>query len=137
MKNRTKLLSVEMGDEIMSFLSSEEGDPRAVLRFGHAETVMPLFVFFGLFRDTMPLLHSTPEKEWKVRKWNTSRICPFQANIAFFVAECAGKESIVIQVNEQTVSIIAKDDFTNQLRIAKKDRTCEVDKSIHGTIFGC
>lgn len=136
--DRTKLLSVEIGDEIERlFTKSDEQEARAVLRFGHAETVMPLFVFFDLFKDSKPLLHSSPQSEWSQRRWNTSKICPFQANIAFFLAECNGVESVVIQVNEETVSTSTLDGFLKKLREASRDRTCEVDKSIHGTMFGC
>jgi hypothetical protein len=133
----TKLLSVEIGQEIKHVFQSTASELRAVLRFGHAETVMPLFVFFNLFKDPKPLLHSTPESEWSKRQWNTSKICPFQANIAFFLADCAGVESVVIQVNEQTVSTVELSHFLTNLNLAMEDKTCETDKSIHGTIFGC
>lgn len=139
LQGRTKLLSVELGEEIAALLSStgDEEKPRVVLRFGHAETVMPLFVFFGLFRDSSPLLHTASPSERGARQWNTSKICPFQANIAFYVASCAGKQSVVVQVNERTVETIELEAMLRKLELASRNRSCTVDKSIHGSMFGC
>ena len=70
-----------------------------MLRFAHAETVMPFFVILGLYKDVFVLRHDTPRQTRESRMWKTSDICPFQANIALYRTLCNGTESIVIQVS--------------------------------------
>ncbi len=136
--NQTRLLSVAMGDEMRSFFSvNRTSGAKMLLRFAHAETVLPLFVFLGLFRDEKPLLASAPEAVWKARQWNTNRICPFEANVAVFRTSCDGKDSIVVQVNEKTVRQSTSEAFLRQLQEASTDRSCAKPASTLAGWFGC
>jgi hypothetical protein len=135
--NLTHLLPVAMADEIDSFFFGSAPRPRALLRFGHAETVMPMLVFLGLFQDSQPLTASTPESVWRLRKWNTSRICPFQANVGIFRARCAGTDSIVVQVNERTEARMSLASFKQLLARGRANRTCAAPRTTLAGWFGC
>jgi len=58
-----------------------------VLRFGHAETTIPLVTFLGLFRDEMNLSSSNFNFLKMNRKWQTAEIAPFSANVVFSLYE--------------------------------------------------
>ena len=62
---------------------------RAVFRFAHAETLLPLISVLGLFKDDNQLL-GTNFEENRDRKFRTSRIAPFSANVAFVLFDCGG-----------------------------------------------
>ncbi|XP_038629744.1 multiple inositol polyphosphate phosphatase 1b isoform X3 [Scyliorhinus canicula] len=52
----------------------------AVLRFGHAETLLPVLTLMGYFKDDHPLLANN-FKQQKHRKFKSGRISPFAANL--------------------------------------------------------
>lgn len=76
--------------DIVRFLQDAAGaeSPRdrvfARLLFGHAENVMPLVSYLGLYRDETPL----GAKASRERKWRSSVVTPFSANLAFVLDEC-------------------------------------------------
>ena len=135
--NLTHLLPVAMADEMHSFFFGAQPRPRALLRFAHAETVMPLFVFLGLFRDAQPFTAATPERVWRQRRWNTSRICPFEANVALHRTVCSGADTVVIQVNERTVERLPLAAFEELLQRGRADRTCAAPRPALAGWFGC
>ena len=55
--------------------------------FGHAETVGPLMAALGLFNDSEPLRADNFAKHAD-RKFKTSEILPFSANVMFVLYEC-------------------------------------------------
>ncbi|KAL4219883.1 PHOsphatase [Mactra antiquata] len=81
---------------------------------GHLGTMLPLMSKLGLFKDSEPLKSSNREK-MKNRKFRTSHITPFSANIAFVVYSCDDKLSpnhdremmVKLFVNELPVTIPA------------------------------
>lgn len=114
-------LSRALGREMAAFLTTPS-KKRALLRFAHAETVMPLLVFLGLFRDASPLLASDAEGVWRHRQWSTTLVCPFQANVAVYVAQCGrGERQAIVQVNERTALREDLSAFARRARGAGED----------------
>lgn len=79
------------------------------LRFGHAESIMPLIVSLGLFKDIVPISNQTTDLEFRQKKWVTSRIVPFLANVVFEVytstRDRADELAVRMLVNEVPTSI--------------------------------
>lgn len=62
--------------------------PRAQLRFGHAETVMPLLAILGLYKDNEKLTSKWNDADIIKRKWRTSNISSLATNVAFVLYMC-------------------------------------------------
>ena len=58
-----------------------------VFRFAHAETLQPLYALLGLFKDKEELRADNFAKH-NSRKYRTSFVVPFGANIAFVIYSC-------------------------------------------------
>ncbi|XP_072335053.1 multiple inositol polyphosphate phosphatase 1b isoform X3 [Scyliorhinus torazame] len=65
----------------------------AVLRFGHAETLLPVLTLMGYFKDDRPLLASNFEQQ-KHRKFKSGRISPFAANLLLVLYRCNGARGL-------------------------------------------
>ncbi|XP_062927691.1 multiple inositol polyphosphate phosphatase 1-like isoform X1 [Mobula hypostoma] len=65
----------------------------AVLRFGHAETLLPVLTLMGYFKDERPLLADNFEEQ-KNRKFRSGQISPFAANLIFVLYQCNESQSI-------------------------------------------
>ncbi|XP_078079711.1 multiple inositol polyphosphate phosphatase 1b isoform X2 [Mustelus asterias] len=65
----------------------------AVLRFGHAETLLPVLTLMGYFKDDRPLLANNFEEQ-KNRKFRSGRISPFAANLVLVLYQCSGARSL-------------------------------------------
>lgn len=117
----TSVIASPIIRDIVSMWTSSSS-PATILRFAHAETIMPLLTRLQLFKDSFPLMSSTPPRLWKQRLWRTERISPFQANVAFYQAQCNGQVSVVTQVNERTVSLpLFSQSSTNASYVALDD----------------
>lgn len=64
-----------------------------VFRFGHAETILPLYAILGLYKDEQPLLADNYLQQ-KKRKFLSSLICPFSANIGFVIYDCQSDSQV-------------------------------------------
>lgn len=85
-------------DKIIAGKNSVEA---AYLRFAHAETVMPLVSLLGLFKDEKPITADSTQEEIENRKWRTSIISPFAANLMFVLYKCdAGDFRVKLLHNE-------------------------------------
>ena len=60
--------------------------------FAHAETLQPLYALLGLFKDHEDLRADNFLKQLQ-RKYRTSYIVPFGANIAFVMYKCSGRDA--------------------------------------------
>ncbi|KAI8896678.1 histidine phosphatase superfamily [Globomyces pollinis-pini] len=78
------------------------------LRFGHAETIIPLVSTLGLFKDEVAPVASMTFNQLLKHKFKITKISPFQANVAFEVYDC-GKEgsSLRVLLNEEPIKIPA------------------------------
>lgn len=108
--------------------SSTSSLRRSTLRFGHAETIIPLVARLGLFLDEsghepyqlpcFDMLSSDDEATRKVaiqsaldslhvvaRRWRSGRVSPFAANVAFVLYRCKSGPEFVVELmhNEDTV----------------------------------
>lgn len=79
-----------------------------LLRFGHAENMIPMIAALNLFRDDDHLLAENFEKNLN-RKFRTGNFSPFSANLAFVLHKCGEKEDdykVHVLVNELPVDVI-------------------------------
>lgn len=78
--------------DLIAFVNTPNGGtiivPRAQLRFGHAETVMPLLAILGLYKDAEKLTSKWSEADINTRKWRTSNISSLATNVAFVLYMC-------------------------------------------------
>ena len=79
---------------------------KAVLRFGHAETLLPLLALLGLHND-QPKLRAGNHEIHKNRQFKTSKISPFSSNVMFVLYEC----------DEDTVDDLRLDKYMVQMLI--------------------
>jgi hypothetical protein len=82
--------------ELLTLLTTNSGS--FFFRFGHAESIFPLVVTLGLFKE----------------KWHAAEIAPFQANVAVYV--CLDQQTVILQVNERTVQQLSKTEFLQQIK---------------------
>ena len=79
-------------------------------KFGHSESIVPLFTALELFKDGSPLL-ATNMAEMTNRKFKSSHISPMAANLAFVLYACPGENSsenkyaVKLLVNEKDTVI--------------------------------
>jgi len=76
---------------------------KAFLRFGHAETILPLLARLGLYKDDFPLRWDTDLSILSKRKWRTSQIASFSSNVVFLLYNCSNEYRVEIQHNEGQV----------------------------------
>ena len=76
-----------------------------MLRFGHAENVIPLVTALGLFKDDEPLKASNFELKGHDRRFKSSLMSPFSSNVAFVLHKCGADSSLKVSlfVNELPV----------------------------------
>ncbi|KAF6025945.1 MINPP1 [Bugula neritina] len=67
---------------------SNSSAPAVSLYFGHTETLLPFYSLLGLFLDEKPLTASNFLQHKEKRKFRSSIISPFAANIGFTLYEC-------------------------------------------------
>ena len=76
-------MSHDLLEDLLDCLTSSDSPRKACLRFGHAETVIPIIVALGMFKDIQDLsLASRPRlPQFHDRMWRSGRVCPFATNI--------------------------------------------------------
>jgi multiple inositol-polyphosphate phosphatase/2,3-bisphosphoglycerate 3-phosphatase len=107
----------------------------AYMRFAHAETVLPFAAILGLFRDDSPLKADWNSTQINGRKWRTSDISPFAANVAFVLYNCSSnpeKYRVKLIHNENEVQIPGCSDMYcpwNQVKTIYQNsvNTCDFD----------
>lgn len=106
---------------------------RTILRFGHSQTLQPFLAALGLFEDTVHLTARNMADEAN-RKWKTSIIAPFGANLAFTVYRCQGKTEPKIQtfLNDNPVILPGCSGYICEMSKALQGRrkfadTCDFD----------
>lgn len=125
-----------------SITAAVRGDdvPKAEFRFGHTETILPLMALLGLYQDQSQLTADASPETIDQRLWNTSKIAPFSANLAFVLHECASGKRMQVMVNEQPVEIpgckhtLCEPDrffraFKPYLQESTYDNLCDVHKA--------
>lgn len=106
-------------------------------RFGHSETVVPLMTALGLFKDDQPLRASN-RLAMENRKFKTSDISPYSANVAFVLYACddlshsvtdASRTFMIqLQVNEKPMNIPGCDSLMCPYEQARKVYSNLIDR---------
>lgn len=93
-----------------NFISGEDSNTKAVLRFGHAETLMPLLSLLRL----PGCYYLTNYFDTVAGQWRDFDVVPMAANVQFilFKARRSGRYYIRIDLNERPVALRKGDDAT-------------------------
>lgn len=89
-----------------------------VFRFAHAETLQPLYALLGLFKDKE--LRADNFATQRSRKYRTSHVVPFGANMAFILYSCNNSESknslrdfqVQVYVSEKLIPLPCGDEIS-------------------------
>jgi multiple inositol-polyphosphate phosphatase/2,3-bisphosphoglycerate 3-phosphatase len=81
-----------------SYIKSPQTSQKGLLRFAHAETLMPFTAILGLNEDPTPLVCDASGDP--NRKWKTSQISPFSGNIAMLLYNCSDGYKVKLVQNE-------------------------------------
>jgi multiple inositol-polyphosphate phosphatase/2,3-bisphosphoglycerate 3-phosphatase len=76
--------------------------PLGIFYFGHTPNVLSVVARLGIGKDNTPLL-STNFEQMKTRKWRTSFIDPFAANVIAVFYKCAEGNKVMILLNEHAI----------------------------------
>ena len=123
---------------------------KAHFKFGHSESVMPLYTALGLFRDNSDLL-ATNMATMVNRTFRSSHISPLGANLAFVLYACPGVENsatntyaVKLLVNEQEIVIPkcgktmcayheVKEAYKSSYEDCNKDALCQYPRPTTGS----
>eukprot|EP01103_Thecamoeba_quadrilineata_P003191 TRINITY_DN12995_c0_g1_i1.p1 TRINITY_DN12995_c0_g1~~TRINITY_DN12995_c0_g1_i1.p1 ORF type:complete len:513 (-),score=118.22 TRINITY_DN12995_c0_g1_i1:12-1550(-) len=78
----------------------------ATIRFGHAETLLPLLSYLGFGKDDFILSHDSTAEVRRERTWRTSVLSPFTGNLLFLLYRCHTQDEepsykVKVLVNER------------------------------------
>ncbi|CAG8441004.1 3149_t:CDS:2 [Dentiscutata heterogama] len=99
-------------ESVESYLTGRS-QVKSTLKFAHAETIMFLATMLGLYEDNYPLTADTLPQQISSRKFRTSKLVPFTANVYFEIYNCStrydadptfGTTLIQLMVNEKPTS---------------------------------
>ncbi|XP_078494613.1 multiple inositol polyphosphate phosphatase 1-like [Ciona intestinalis] len=78
-----------------------------VLRFGHAETLIPLLCLLGLYKDDVPLTARSFSLHRNARKFRTGTFSPFAGNIALVLYSSHRSENVLVSIvlNESVLKL--------------------------------
>ncbi|KOC61016.1 Multiple inositol polyphosphate phosphatase 1 [Habropoda laboriosa] len=93
-------------DMFNHFTKLENGEskeePQGIFYFAHSATVQLLLTSMGIAKDSTPPTASNFE-DMENRKWNTSRLVPFAANLAAVFYKCDSSNKVRFYLNEKPV----------------------------------
>lgn len=114
-----------MKDLLHSILTSVEAHrggknyTKGHFMFGHGETLAPVYSDLGLFKDTKPLKAENFQAQHH-RKFRSSYILPFAANIAIVTYHCVPQEGIYIQRNENDIFMEQATEYIVQIYLNER-----------------
>ncbi|KAJ3206985.1 PHOsphatase [Dinochytrium kinnereticum] len=82
-------LFTTLSNNMDSIIDKSCAAPKAVFRFAHEETILPIITGLGLFRDSYPLTPTSTEAEIANRKFKFSKMSPMAGNIIFELLKCS------------------------------------------------
>lgn len=85
-------------------LARDKTGPLGIFYFGHSLNILSIVTRLGIAKDDTPLL-STNFEQMKNRKWRTSFIDPFAANVIAVFYRCRDGNKAMILLNERAVPI--------------------------------
>lgn len=74
------------------------------VQVGHAETLLPLLSLMGLFKDETPLMAENFARQHS-RKFRSSQIVPYAANMLFVLYECVDGIRLQFFLNEKPMAL--------------------------------
>lgn len=89
--------------DMLRRISSDEY-PKATAYFSHATAIQQLVAALGGLNDSVSLTAANFDA-YMQRKWRSSRVVPFAANIAVVKFDCAGEAKIRFFLNEQPLQL--------------------------------
>ncbi|XP_053996568.1 multiple inositol polyphosphate phosphatase 1-like [Hylaeus anthracinus] len=96
-------------DMFEHFTKLEEGDtknePQGIFYFSHSTSLQLLFTTMGIAKDTTPLKAGNYESMVDSRKWRTSYLVPFAANIAAVFYRCDSSNKVRFYLNEKPLDV--------------------------------
>ncbi|KAM9955958.1 hypothetical protein ACTFIW_002166 [Dictyostelium discoideum] len=92
---------------------NDKVEPTSILRFGHAETIIPFISLLGLYKDEQKLFANSSTEQIENRKFRTSVVSPYASNIAMFLFDCGSSDGfkILVQHNELPVLVPGCDEI--------------------------
>ncbi|RUP42768.1 histidine phosphatase superfamily [Jimgerdemannia flammicorona] len=92
--------------DIEALISNNPAAKHGTFKFGHAETIKFLATLLNISHDDQPLLANATAQFICNRKYRTSQIVPFAANMVFEVLNCSNAGyKIRMMINERPVAI--------------------------------
>ncbi|XP_050342368.1 multiple inositol polyphosphate phosphatase 1-like [Nymphalis io] len=115
---------VPLGDLFQSFENVKQGDGKKIVAYvTHATMLDQIYTALGLFKDNKPLTGSNRDRE---RKWRTSKISVFSANLVAVLNRCVKEGlsdyNVVFYLNEEPIRSICEEgvcswrEFDSKLR---------------------
>ncbi|XP_026485906.1 multiple inositol polyphosphate phosphatase 1-like [Vanessa tameamea] len=115
---------IPLGDLVQSFENVKRGDGKKIVAYvTHATMLDQIYTALGLFRDNEPLTGSNRDRE---RKWRTSKISVFSANLVAVLNRCVKEGlsdyNVVFYLNEEPMRSICEEgvcswrEFDSKLR---------------------
>ncbi|KAI8579607.1 hypothetical protein K450DRAFT_241804 [Umbelopsis ramanniana AG] len=95
-------VATDLMSMLMRRLESNE-PPKMSFQFGHSQTILFLQTFLNLNQDSDILRADTPIDMIHERKFRTSKVSPFAANIGLELHDCSGTRYIRALLSEQEV----------------------------------
>lgn len=92
--------------DLMSMLMRRLEDnkpPKMSFQFGHSQTILFIQTFLNLNEDSDLLRADTPLDKIHERKFRTSQLSPFAANIGLELYDCSGNQYIRVLLSEKEV----------------------------------
>lgn len=87
--------------------------------FGHGETLAPVYSSLGLFKDTKPL-NARNFEDHLYRKFKSSYVLPFAANIAIVTYHCLPQDGNYILRDDDTVHMERSADYVVQMYVNER-----------------
>jgi len=80
--------TVKSMDKALKATEDNKSYTKALVQFGHSQTVLSLFTLLGLYKDSFALKSSNYAREGVNRVFRTSRISPFATNVGMVLYKC-------------------------------------------------
>jgi len=106
-----KISSILLQDMMLTFdqfADNNKSSPApgtTMLRFAHAETIIPFISLLGLYKDNFTLTANLTKDLIETRKFRTSIISPYASNVGFFLFDC-GDEGFKLRVEHNEMPVL-------------------------------
>ncbi|XP_064609374.1 multiple inositol polyphosphate phosphatase 1-like [Liolophura sinensis] len=96
--------SCNLVKDLLAYLKDNSSTVTGMIRVGHDSSLMPFCARLGVFRDPTPLLANNMAEQSN-RKWRSSIIASFGANIAFVEYQCGSESKVRVFHNEKPLAL--------------------------------